>query len=380
MARPTHDQIRSFVLGLLSHQQGEGVAKAVSDQFEISRQAASVHLQQMVSSGEIQATGVGRARAYQLAFQTLPEIEVTLEGAQEDQVWTQKVKPHLRDIPGPAQDILFYGFTEILNNAIDHSEGTKAKIVIRIDAAHVTVSVGDDGIGVFRKIARECNLADPREGVLELAKGKLTTDRTRHSGEGIFFTSRACDRFVLADNLTALVVAQGKDWVLENETDRAAGTLATLVVRRDTTTKIAEVFARYTSGDADDFAFSRTHVPVRLASFGGEQLQSRSQAKRVLNRFERFSEVLLDFEGVESIGQGFADEMFRVWPSSHPKVRLIPVQMNTAIRRMIARTLANAADAQPPELSPAIASPPEQPGAASGAPPVKTRKAPAARR
>ncbi len=35
-------------------------------------------------------------------------------------------------------------------------------------------------------------------------------------------------------------------------------------------------------------------------------------------RFERFQTVVLDFTGVEEIGQDFADEVFRVFQRAHP--------------------------------------------------------------
>ena len=37
---------------------------------------------------------------------------------------------------------------------------------------------------------------------------------------------------------------------------------------------------------------------------------------------ERFREVVLDFAGVDAIGQGFADEVFRVWARAHAGTRL----------------------------------------------------------
>ena len=52
---------------------------------------------------------------------------------------------------------------------------------------------------------------------------------------------------------------------------------------------------------------------------------------------ERFREVVLDFHRVSGIGQGFADEVFRVWARTHPRVRLRPVKMNPAVEMMVER-------------------------------------------
>ena len=72
-----------------------------------------------------------------------------------------------------------------------------------------------------------------------------------------------------------------------------------------------EVFDAFT--DPEEFTFDKTVVPLHLAQYEGEKLVSRSQAKRVAHRFERFKRVELDFAGVSEIGQAFADELFRVF-------------------------------------------------------------------
>ena len=78
-------------------------------------------------------------------------------------------------------------------------------------------------------------------------------------------------------------------------------------------------------------------LAVRLLRIGKESLVSRSQAKRLLARLDRFEEVVLDFDGINSIGQAFADEIFRVFQNEHPEVRLIPVNESPEVARMIRR-------------------------------------------
>jgi hypothetical protein len=69
--------------------------------------------------------------------------------------------------------------------------------------------------------------------------------------------------------------------------------------------------------------------------YPGEQLISRSQAKRLLSRFDKFSEVFLDFQDVEQIGQPFADEIFRVFHNQHPEISMTISHANENVRRMI---------------------------------------------
>ncbi len=106
--------------------------------------------------------------------------------------------------------------------------------------------------------------------------------------------------------------------------------------------KTRDVFDQFTV--PGEFTFSKTVVPVRLASLGGENLVSRSQAKRLVARFEGFKTVILDFEQIQEIGQAFADEVFRVFKSTHPDVELITANLSDDVKRMIGRITANTAN------------------------------------
>jgi len=97
-----------------------------------------------------------------------------------------------------------------------------------------------------------------------------------------------------------------------------------------------EVFD-YFASDEHDYGFTKTVVPVRMAQHGAEQLVSRSQAKRLLARIDRFSIVLFDFKEVEVIGPAFADEIFRVFERSHPSIRLVPINALPAVEQVVVR-------------------------------------------
>jgi len=81
--------------------------------------------------------------------------------------------------------------------------------------------------------------------------------------------------------------------------------------------EMKDVLDHYTATQ-DDYGFAKTSVLVNLARTGREQLISRSQARRLLARFEQFRELTLDFTGVDLIGPAFADEIFRVFTGQKP--------------------------------------------------------------
>ena len=173
------------------------------------------------------------------------------------------------------------------------------------------------------------------QAILELSKGKLTTDPDRHSGQGIFFTSRMLDEFSILSRgaYFSHEARRPVDWILDDD-DVDSSTMVTMAVDNNTERTLKDVFDQYSSGD--NYDFSKTVVPLRLAKFGEEKLISRSQAKRALARVERFKAVVFDFAGVEMIGQAFADEIFRVWAKAHGNVVCTVIDASPAVRKTIA--------------------------------------------
>ena len=250
--------------------------------------------------------------------------------------WTDDVKALVASLPRNVQDICEYAFTEILNNANEHSTSRSATVTVARTAAQVDIWVEDEGVGIFRKIKDACQLEDERHAVLELTKGKLTTDPERHTGEGIFFTSRMVDYFELASGALALRHARDTgDWLFQEAPGRV-GTGVTMSIKAGSDVRMKDVFDEYAT-EKDDYAFRRTQLAVKLAHAGGGGLISRSQAKRIMSGLDKFREVVLDFSGVASIGPAFADEMLRVWANVHPGIELIPVNMTPEVAKMVNR-------------------------------------------
>jgi signal transduction histidine kinase len=160
--------------------------------FECSRQAIHKHIQHLVLEGVVSESGTTRNKRYALA--PLIECDLSFEidsQLAEDIVWEKEVAPKLGPMAENVKSIWYYGFTEIFNNAIDHSTGTSINVHISKTAAETEIAILDNGVGIFKKIQQALGLLDERHAVLDLAKGKLTTDPSRHSGEGIFFSSRS---------------------------------------------------------------------------------------------------------------------------------------------------------------------------------------------
>lgn len=331
------EEIRNFVLDNVEKYPAD-IAVKTGEQFNITRQAVNKHLLRMVEEDCLTIEGKTRSRVYKLKVETATRFFVKLEeGIEEDVVWRERLHPLFGKLPDNIRDIWHFSFTEMFNNAIDHSDGTDVLIELEQDSRGTRMWIIDNGVGIFKKIQRELDLLHEREAVLELAKGKFTTDPARHSGQGIFFTSRMMDEFYIISGEVIFTHSQlaPDDWVLENDNPMGQSTSVVMKLNNHTARQINSVFNEYSTDG--DFGFTKTVVPVRLAQHGDEMLVSRSQAKRVITRFEKFKVILLDFNEVNSIGQAFADEIFRVFANNFPEIELKTINESEDVKKMIRR-------------------------------------------
>lgn len=333
--RARGEDIRRFILAHVEKHPND-ITKLTAEHFTITRQAVNKHLRRLIYEKCLTEAGETRQRTYKLAalvewrkvYAITPELE-------EHILWDNDISVVLRPLPENVMDIWHYGFTEMLNNAKDHSGGTEVLVKVSKTAVGTDMMIADNGIGIFKKIQEAFNLPDQRYAILELAKGKLTTDPSRHTGEGVFFSSRMFDGFAIGADQTYYghKFGEDEDWVLSWSN---TGTTVFMELSNHTARTAKKIFDEYASPDGD-YGFNKTVVPVKLAQYGNDKLISRSQAKRVVARLDLFKTILFDFTGVPTIGQAFADEIFRVFANEHPDLSIFPVHANSEVLRMITR-------------------------------------------
>lgn len=328
--------IRGFILNHIPDYPKD-VVQLTCQAYDISRQAVNRHIKVLEKDGLIEAIGTTRNKEYKLKKLFEKNFTKNLDGLQEDRFWRDDVLPLINDLPRNVIDIWHYGFTEMVNNAIDHSNGTGVYVVITGSPINTEITVADNGIGIFKKIQQECGLEDERHAVLELAKGKLTTDPDNHSGEGIFFSSRMFDRYKILSGEVYFSHQSNEeeDWIIEAD-ENHVGTVVSMDIRNNSKRTDTEVYDKFKS-ENEEYGFTKTVVPVKLVKHGKEKLVSRSQAKRLLARVDRFKTVIFDFRDVDSIGQAFADEIFRVFINNNPNINVSEVYANKDILNMINR-------------------------------------------
>ena len=329
--------IQKFILDNVENHPRD-IAAVLAKKFGFSRQRAHRYLIREVENGNIIKTGHTRWTYYFLANgKYIRFIEKIKPGIAEDRVWLKYIKPMILSYPENIYRICAYGFTEIFNNAIDHSKGTTILTEVEISNNTLKITIVDNGIGIFKKIQKALHLDSIKESILHLSKGKFTTDPLNHTGEGIFFTSRMFDSFsILSSDI--YYTFKNEDWFFSPEkiADFKQGTLIEMVISLDSKKTPKAVFDQYAD---QEIGFGKTIVAVALSGDPNDPHLSRSQAKRLLMGLEKFNTIILDFKGVVSVGQAFVDEVFRVFKKEYPNITIHHVGANDEVEFMIKRGL-----------------------------------------
>ncbi len=248
----------------------------------------------------------------------------------------EKELPFIRDLPEHLQSILVYAFTEMMNNAIEHSQSDFIEVEMGKSSGSIFFTINDFGVGVFKNVMKKRKLNSELEAIQDLLKGKTTTAPRAHSGEGIFFTSKAGDVFSLESFKQTLMVDNHIQDLAIAESERSkTGTLVSFFLDENHTGHLDEVFREYYT-DKTDFAFDKTKVLVKLYTMGTIYV-SRSQARRLLSGLDKFKTVVLDFDQVPGVGQAFCDEIFRVFQKAHPEIAFETLNTNEHVRFMVER-------------------------------------------
>lgn len=308
----------------------------LATQFGVSRSTMGKWLRKLVDEGWLVRQGTIARPVYKPSLLRDVSRSYALAGLDEHTPWERDFAPCF-NLPANITRLARHAFTELLNNAVDHSQGNKVSISMRQNPTHLHMLVRDDGCGVFARIQKAFQIDSPQQALLELSKGKLTTQPEFHTGRGLFFTSRLFDVFDLyANHLTYQHSHwQRREWLRANPL-AVAGTAIFMSLALNSTRTLEDVFAAHGKG-SQDVSFARTEVALRLAAGSDQTLESRALGKRIANRLESFEVVDLNFDGIEAVGQGFADELFRVFASQHPQVQLRPCNMNARVAAMVAQ-------------------------------------------
>lgn len=330
------------ILALIKEEPGGVNSQFLVKKLKLSRQTIARHISKLLSQGLLIKSGSTKSAIYNypksrseapLKTQSISLIK-NLKGLEEDLVFKEiDQRINLKSkLSKNTYQIVNYAFTEILNNAIDHSKSNKATIIINIDLKNISFDIKDSGIGAFENIRKTFKLKNIFNATEHLFKGKQSTDPSRHSGQGIFFTSRIADSFIICANGASVKLISHKDDIFFSEIKKIKGTQVTFTISKQSRKSLEELFKRFSN---NEFEFDKNIMKIKLSNYAG--LLSRSQAKRMLVGLDKFSHIEFDFKKVNEIGQAFADEIFRVFARNNSKTLLTYTNANSAVAYLIER-------------------------------------------
>ena len=306
----------------------------VAERAGVSRTTAHKVIKRLAEGQWLARSGSNRGTTYQPGLLRQVVQRYALDGLSEDIPWARDFSRYF-NLPENLQRIVQHAFSELLSNAIDHSGGRQVTVSLRQTPSHVQLLVSDDGRGLFNKVQEAFSLEDPQLAMLELSKGKLTSQPERHTGRGLFFTSKLADVFDLHANELAFQYRgwDDKAWSPGRALKRQGTSIYAAFCLESPLTLDAVLRAHSLSGQG--LHFERTVVPLRLMVSTNAGLESRAQARRVASRLNLFRRAEVDFSGVTQVGHSFADELFRVMTNQMPELDLVPINMNSAVAEMV---------------------------------------------
>ena len=307
--------IRDFILSNVK-KFPQSVVKQAMNHFGVSRTTVIRHVNKLIVDKKLIQIGSTKNVQY-----FLPDAEKQMyqfninPSLDEFEIYQDIFSKYITKIDKNLEDILSYVITEIINNTKDHSQGKVLSIEWLRQARSQHITINDDGIGIYNKLAGLFKVDDLREIVLHLSKGKVTTNPANHTGEGIFFSSRAVDSFKLSAN--GIVYEKNnkeQDWFVTSTNSPKLGTSVEIIIENHPQQQLKSIFQAFQKNDS--LSFNVTEIKVELSKLGTEKYISRSQAKRIIIGLEKFDVIILDFSNIRMAGQGFVHEIFRIFKTN----------------------------------------------------------------
>ena len=331
------EMIKHYILEQIDSGNNDFVKKAV-EAYEITSTSVYRYIKEMVNTGLI----VKKGHSYSLISEDKILLYDTNSIKDEMDILKKDLEPIYVDCPDNIVRIWRYCLSEMINNVLDHSESNRFTIICQKTYMSTMFLIADDGVGIFKKIKEFYHMSSLDDAISELFKGKLTTDKVNHSGEGIFFSSNAVDFFASISDGKVFSRNRYEDVnidTLKSELSgnrnvsgiMSKGTIIVMKLSNYSSKTMKEVFDRFS--DIEN-GFYKTIIPIK--NIFDDYPVSRSQAKRLVRRCENFREVVLDFSEVDDLGQGFAHELFVVFGKAHPNIKLVPMNANEQVVKMIA--------------------------------------------
>lgn len=314
------EQVLQYILKLINAKDGKLVAKTL-EAFNgvVSKSTVYNYLSELCEKGIIEKIGT----SYNIVTKEYSFVYKNNGFLGEDKIFEKDIEPLLVNLPKNVFSAWRYAFTEMMNNAIEHSSANEINVGVLRNVLTTSIIIADNGKGIFKNIQEYVKNEKNEELSLNecaslLFAGKFTTAKSMHSGEGIFFTSHLMDSFIILSDRVVFSRDNFDDINFESNTFDEYSTTVIMELNNNSNKTTREIFNRFSNVDE---GFIKTQMPIAHI-FSGSGPVSRSEARRLGELITKFKEVDLDFINVEEVGQAFVHELFVVWQKNNPNIKL----------------------------------------------------------
>ena len=148
LKKEIREEIKEKILRLIQKKESPYL---VLNYYKISRQTVYKYLKDFMTNKIIIKNSKNE---YFINYYIHDVIKLKNKNLQEDLIYRDYIRKYEKDKKDNIVRILSYTFSEILNNAIEHSEGKNIIITYAENLFNIYISILDDGVGIFKKIQR----------------------------------------------------------------------------------------------------------------------------------------------------------------------------------------------------------------------------------
>jgi len=332
------EQIKQFIIENLSQHQKD-IIKATIQKFGLSRQAILKHMNNLIIENRVVAHGKTRDRYYELRPIVNYSRSINIQDSFNlKKILREQVIPNLSNFSLNIREICEFSLFALFYNILYHAKATRLYYKIYVTQHNIHLIVSDNGIGIFSSIADALNYNPIQVAVVEIAKGNVTSDPERYSGDDLMAVTHMFDKIEISSSGVALIYNNAiKEWKMQ-KSKQTNGTRIQLEISTNSRRTCQDVFKNLFTKKK-----GIAHVPVKLATLKDEQLNTREQAHNLLHNLRELNQIKFDFKNIEVIGPAFADELVRRTKKKNQTIdiswvnssELVDTLMSRAINRVV---------------------------------------------
>ena len=327
------NKIKNFILDNLSSHE-KNIVHAAINKFGVSRQAVNRHMINLIKENKIVAHGNTKGRHYELMPQANYSKKISMEDIKGSRKFLDDfILPHIELLPKNIYEIFEYSAGSLINNIVDHAKATSVyfKIFINHEEAHLVLT--DNGVGLFENIYKGLSLSSTQMAAMEIAKGNVTTDPDRHSGDELNTIIHLFDKAIIdSANKSLRYFNNNNCWEI-NPSRHQNGTRIHLQINPNSDRTCADVFHRIFKKEK-----KKIRIPLNLLNMSEKKIvNSRSYAENILRNIDNYKKIEFDFNKIDLISPAFADELARKTKEKNQFADIAWMNTNKTVEMLLVR-------------------------------------------